>query len=190
MNYVKRIGSTTRPISLQIAKDHLKVGDTEDTLVGIYLDASIRAVENKIQRSLMSSEHELYCKTWEQFLNLQQYPVSSINSIKYYDENGDLQTLATGTYNVQNFKRPAVLEFDSDFDAPDTDDRQFPIVVNFNAGYDVAASGSEEVLFIVSHLLMELGDRYENRQNELAGNAIFMFNNNSDAALAQEALWL
>lgn len=186
---VKRIGNAVRPISLQLAKDHLKVGDSEDTLVALYLDASIRAVENKIQRTLMDSEHELYAKSWRNF-NLQQYPVSAINNVKYYDEDNVLQTLATGVYNIQSFKRPCVLEFDDDFDAPDLGDREYPIIVNFNAGYSVSATGTTEVSFIIGHLLLELADRYENRQNELAGTVISMFNNNSDAALAQEALWL
>ena len=192
MNIVKRITSPTyRPISIDTAKDHLKVsGSAEDALIGIYLDAAIRACENKLQRSIMDSEHELYCKTWQARTNLQQYPVSAINSVKYYDEDGALQTLATGMYRVQNFKRPSVLEFVDDFDAPDLDDREYPIVINFNAGHAISATGTEEVRYISGFILMELGDRYENRQNEIAGTSIAMFSNNADAALAQEALWL
>lgn len=192
MNIVKRIASpTARPISLALAKDHLKIsGSAEDALVTLYLDAAIRAVENKLQRSIMDSEHELYCTAWQHVVSLQQAPVSAINSVKYYDENGDLQTLATGMYRVLNFKRPAELEFDEDFEAPGLYNREYPIVINFNAGHAVSATGTEEVQFISNNILLELTDRYENRQNEAAGTSVAMFSNNADAALAQEALWL
>lgn len=192
MNIVKRIESPTyRPISLATAKDFLKVsGSAEDTLIEILLDASIRAVENKLQRSIMDAQHELYCTHWQYYTNLQQYPVSAINSVKYYDANDALQTVATGMYRTQIFKRPCVLEFDDEFDAPDLADREYPIVINFNAGHAISATGTEEVRFISGYIMMELADRYENRQNEIAGTSIAMFSNNADAALAQEALWL
>jgi uncharacterized phiE125 gp8 family phage protein len=192
MNIVKRIASPTyRPISIDTAKEHLKVsGSAEDNLIGLYLDAAIRACENKLQRSIMDSAHELYAKTWQPRISLQQYPVSTINSVKYYDDDGALQTVATGMYRVQSFRRPSVLEFVEEFDCPSLQEREYPVVINFNAGHAIGATGSEEVRFISGFVLMELTDRYENRQNEVAGTSIAMFSNNADAALAQEALWI
>ena len=194
MEIVKRVApSSLLPVDLATVKMHCKLdpdGTSEDVIVGIYLNAAVRACENKLQRSIMTAAHELYAKCWKLRFNLQQYPVTAINSVKYYDVDGALQTIASGMYRVQSFRAPCVLEFDSEFDTPGLHDREFPIVVNFQAGY-VAATGTDGVVDIIRDaLLMETADRYENRQNEIAGNSIAMFSNNAESWLAQESLWL
>ena len=188
--------ATLRPVDLDTAKEHIHANQDsggsylsdEDTTATIYLDAAIRACENKLQANIMNAELEMYVKCWPgRCLELDKYPVSAVNSVKYYDDNGDLQTVGSSNYRLLDFMRPAVLEFDADFSEPSLDDREFPIIVNFNAGY-TAASGVPTT--IVHAVLLEFTDRYENRQNELAGSTVAMFSNAADNILAPERMWI
>ncbi len=191
MNYVKRtVAPTLRPISLDEAKAHLKIsGSDEDTIVGIYLDAAINACENKLQTAIMDSRFTLYSRCFSQHLNLQKNYVSAINSVKYYDSDGVQQTVTPTDYALQDYRVPNVLYFNEAYVSPTTDTREFPVEVSFNAGF-MAATGV--IPNIRSAVLLEVGDRYENRQNEIVGDriAVVMFNSTADKMLSEEMLWL
>lgn len=191
MNPVKLITpSTLEPVTLSEAKTALKItGNDEDTLIRIYLDAAVRRVENFRQSPIMTSEWELYLKTWPTNVSLQKHPVTAINSVKYYDDNNTLQTVGTSNYRLQNFRVPCRLEFDADFDQPSVYDREYPIVVNFQAGY-LAASGVEPVIKHV--ILLETGTYNEIRQTEMAGMGLanVQMKNVSIDLLNSESMWL
>lgn len=192
MNPVKLITpSVLTPVTLTEAKDHLKVTGTDsDTLVQTYLDAAIKRVENYRQSPVMSSEWELYGKTWPTSFNLQKHPVTAINSVKYYDDDNALQTVTSTNYRLQDFRVPCRLEFDSDFTQPSLYDREFPIVVNFQAGFTYAASASYALIKQV--IFLELGTYHEMRQTELAGIglAAVQMKNVSMELLDSECMWL
>lgn len=192
MNPVKLITpSVLTPVTLTEAKDHLKVsGSDSDTLVQTYLDAAIKRVENYRQSPVMSSEWELYGKTWPTSFNLQKHPVTAINSVKYYDDDNTLQTVTSTNYRLQDFRVPCRLEFDSDFTQPSLYDREFPIVVNFQAGFTYAASASYSLIKQV--IFLELGTYHEMRQTELAGIglAAVQMKNVSMELLDSECMWL
>ncbi len=192
MNPVKLITpSTLESVTLQDAKAHLKVtGTDEDTLIRKYLNAAINRVENARQSAIMSSEWEIYLKTWQSNVNLQKHPVTAINSVKYYDEDNVLQTVSSSDYRLQDFKVPCRLEFDStNFDSPSTYDREYPIVINFQAGY-LSASGVPGLIPEV--IFSELGTFNEIRQTEMAGMGLVnvQMKNVSLELLDSESMWL
>ena len=139
----------------------------------------------------MSSEWELYAKTWDWNINLQKHPVTAINSVKYYDDTNTLQTAASSSYRLLDFMQPCRLEFDSStFDEPSTYDRDWPIVVNFQAGYTYAASAHYAAIKHV--ILLELGTYNELRQTEMAGMGLanVQMKNVSMELLDAECMWL
>ncbi len=164
-------------------------GNDDDTLIQIYLNAAIKRVENYRQSVVMSSEWELYLKYWPNSANLQKHPVSAINSVKYYDDDNVLQTVSASNYRLQDFRVPCRLEFDSDFTEPSVYDREYPIVVNFQAGY-LAASSVDAVIKHVT--LLELGTYHEIRQTEMAGMGLanVQMKNASMELLDGETMWL
>lgn len=197
MNPLQLIAAATlKPVSLAEFNEHLHAnkdgaGDyltDEDVTLTLYLDAAIRACENKLQSPIMDSEWAMHLKRWPgRCVNLEKWPVSAINSVKYYDEDGTLQDVAAENFRLLDFLTPAVLEFDTAFSAPSVEDREYPIVINFNAGF-TAASG---VSAVIRHsVLLEATNRYENRQSELAGTNVAMFSNAADNLLAPESMWL
>lgn len=191
MNHVKRVASPTYDSALlDIAKAHVKVTTTdEDALLGLYLDGVIASCENKLQTAILNTQFELYSSGFSTNVDLQKKWVSAINSVKYYDADGVLTTIGSSNYSLQDYKEPNVLSFNVDYDFPDTDDREFPVIVNFNAGF---GSASAILPNIKNAIFLEFADRYENRQNEIVADRaqVVMFNNNAEKLLAEETLYL
>lgn len=192
MNPVKLITpSVLTPVTLTEAKAHLKVTDSnEDTLIQTYLNAAIKRCENYRQSNIMSAAYELYASGFDQLMNLQKNPVTAINSIKYFDEDNAEQTLASSNYRLLDFRVPCRLEFDSGFTAPSLADREYPVVVNFQAGYTYGASGEYAVIKHV--ILAELGTYNELRQMEMAGMGLanVQMKEVSMQLLDAESMWL
>lgn len=191
MNPVRLITpATLAPVSLSEAKDHLKVvEDDENSLIQSYLNAAVERCQNYRQSQIMSAEYELYARTFVPFINLQKHPVSAINSVKYYDTDGDLQTVSAVDYRLQNFRVPCRLEFDSGFDYPDLHDREHPVVVNFQAGY----LGASAVPAVIKHaVFLELGTMHTIRQSEVLGIGLtsILMKEASMNILDAETLWL
>lgn len=162
--------STLEAVSLTEAKEHLRIdGDDQNSIVKRYVKAATERCENFMQSSIMSTEHELYSSNFDSGYSLQKYPVTAVNSVKYYDTDNALQTVASSNYRLQDFRQPCFLEFDTNFDVPDVYEREYPVVINFNAGY---ASASTVPSSIVLGILNELGDANEFRQNLLTGNGL------------------
>lgn len=191
MNRIKRVAIPTYDrVLLDSCKWHLKVTTTdEDALLGLYLDGVIAACENKLQTAILDTNFQLHAKAFCTHLGLQKKWVSAINSVKYFDADGVEQTVGASNYSLQDYKDPNVLYFDKDYSFPDTDDREFPVTVDFNAGF---TSASSILPNIRNAIFLEIADRYENRQNELVGDrlAVVVFNNTADTLLDAEALWI
>jgi uncharacterized phiE125 gp8 family phage protein len=194
LNPVKQITpSTLEIVTLTEAKAHLKVTSTdEDTLIQSYLNAAVRRCENYRQSVIMSSEWEVYLRQWSANVNLQKYPVTAINSVKYYDTNNNQQTVTPSatTYRLLDFKVPARLEFDNTYSFPSLYNREYPIVINYQAGYTYSASANYAL--IKEAVFMELGTYNEIRQNEILGVGLagVQIKNSSMELLDAECLWL
>jgi len=191
MNYVKRtVAPTVRPVSVDEAKLHFKVtGTDEDANIAIYLDGAITACENKLQTAIMDSRFTLYARSFAQHLDLQKNYVSAINSVKYYDVDGNLTTVSPVNYSVQDFKVPNVLYFNDSYTFPNTDLREFPVEVSFQAGFTSASSVFPNIRNAV---FLEVADRYENRQNEVIGERLIsvMYNTTAEKMLNEECQYL
>ena len=182
--------STLEAVTLSEAKDHLKIdSDDENTLIKLYLSAAVKRCEDYRQSAIMSAEHELYSTYFESCYNLQKHPVTAINSVKYYDTDNALQTVDASNYRLQDFRQPCFLEFDSTFDAPGVYEREYPVVINFNAGY---LSASTVPATIKLGILNELGDANEFRQNVLTGNGLTLvgIKDGTEGWLRADTMWI
>lgn len=187
MNGLKLISRGTVSFDLEKVYDHCKANSDEYSLVQFYLSAAILACENELQSPIVTSVWELNRSCWDSPVSLGKGTVSAINSVKYYDTDAVQQTVSSSLYRSLNFVVPAQVEFTQDFTQPSLDDRLYPIVINFSAGYSASADIPSHIFHAV---LLETVDRYENRQNEAANITIAMFSNNAKALLASESLWL
>ena len=167
MNYTQVTAPTTEPISLQEAKDYLRVdSNVEDTLITALIKAARSKVENDTWRKMITQTLLLSMDKNEvkKFIGITGSPIQTINYVKYFDINVVQQTLSTGSYQPNLLNEPAIIEIT---DMPDMADRMNALQIEFVCGYGVAASVPEDLKLA---MLLLIGHYYEHREAVTVGN--------------------
>lgn len=99
-------------ISLQTAKDHLRVTDTnQDSVIRDCIKSATNLIESYTNQYLLSRtfvayldyhEFEAYCP-----IELWQYPVTAITAVKYLDTSGTETTFSSSNYSTDISDSPA-----------------------------------------------------------------------------------
>jgi len=183
------------PISLQEAKDHLRVTHAvEDALIDQLIVAARQHIDGRdgwLGRQLITAIWDLTLDRFPaaDYISLPLPPVQSITSITYIDDNGTQQTLSSAKYVLSAGKhwRPrADLAYDEIW--PTTRDQPGAVTVRIVCGYgsnpaDVPAS-------ITAALKIMIGDLYENRQSVVIGQSVAEIPRAADALLAPYRVWV
>jgi uncharacterized phiE125 gp8 family phage protein len=124
------------PLTLEEVKADLKVEDSDSDA---YLTRAIKSareyLENKARRALVTQTQELVLDGFPaDEIQLPVGSLQSVESIKYDDENGDEQTLATDQYTVDNASDPGWIVANEN-GWPNTIDAVNSVRVRFIAGY-------------------------------------------------------
>ena len=150
----------------------------EDSL----FDRLISVATEQVQKI---TEHQLINQTSEQFYDdwpcydvystthdarrfyLRYPPVSAVNSVKYYDEDGNLQTWASSNYWViNNSDHEAFVEIKPSSTIPTLENgRPQSIVINYTNGYGAATTDVPETFR--QAIMMFVNDLYYARRNHL-----------------------
>jgi uncharacterized phiE125 gp8 family phage protein len=162
----------TEPVSLAIAKSHLRViGSADDEYIRELLAGARDAAERESGRQLVTATFALTLDDfprggeadgWSSEIRLPVGPVIAVDSVVYRDDAGDTQTLATSEYSagVKTGRVSPVTYW------PATDADQLEnVTVTFRAGYGGAAQVPPAARAAV---LLILADRYENRGDNVA----------------------
>lgn len=110
MNYsvAVKTAPAAEPISLDQAKVHLRVDDTDqDALILALIKASREWTENYCRRSWVRRTLELRLDCFAPLIRLPRGPVIVVNSVKYTDQGGTLTTVATSVYQTDTYQDPA-----------------------------------------------------------------------------------
>ena len=171
MKYKVTTSPTWWPVTLAEAKEHLRVShDSEDSVIWNLVKAATEMVERETWTQINSKGMTFYFDGWESFRGSGFLPVQSVESVKYYDVNNDLQTLSPGDYQVDLNSDPVKIDFDS---TPSLFDRFNSVEVALVVGY---AESCNIPYGLISCIKMVLGDLYENRQNESPVNSFKIHN--------------
>lgn len=149
---------TTYPISLDEAKEHLRITLTdEDDYITSLIEAATQwceAYENRVYVPRNVAE----CFNDFSDLTLRDNPVQSISSITYIDDNGDSQTLSTDVYGLDDASCPAYVYLKYGQSWPTVYNRPNAVTVNYTAGYsDISGRVKAAVQLMLAHL-------YEHRE--------------------------
>ena len=167
MNYTQVTAPTTEPISLEEAKEYLRVDNSvEDTLITALIKAARSKVESDTWRKMITQTWLLSMDKNEvkKFIGITGSPIQTINYVKYFDINVIQQTLSTGSYQSNILNEPAIIELS---EIPQMAERMNAMQIEFVCGYGVAASVPEDLKLAMKLLI---GHWYEHREAVTVGN--------------------
>lgn len=134
-------GSQVLPVSVSDLKDHLNVAQSDtsqDAKIESLIEAAKERIERDIDRILMTSTFVYSGPSFSNPLRINLKPVTNILSVKYYDDDGVLQTLDPADYRYIDSSQELVPAFGTEFPAvpsglPDG------VQIEFTAGYGASA---------------------------------------------------
>ncbi len=129
------VGSSEEAISLDVAKEHLRVTNTdEDSYILEIITAARSYVENEIGETLHKATYNYYLDEFpDDDIEAPLPPLTSVTHVKYYDTDNALQTLVADTdYRVDANSIPGVIELIDSW--PSTYDRTAAVQIQFVGG--------------------------------------------------------
>jgi uncharacterized phiE125 gp8 family phage protein len=165
-NRLKRTTEPTQlPVTLATAKEHLRVDHSDDdTYITGLIWAATRTIEDYTKKAISQTTFEQYMDEWpEKYIELVigHDKDFTLQTIKYYREDGTLQTLSSTLYTLDSSYNPARIYWNTTFSEPTRNDDKKQIIVTFLAGNDISSNAipypvQQALLLIIGHL-------YENR---------------------------
>lgn len=154
--------AATGPMTLDEMRKHLKCEESEDdVLIRSIVETCREQVEHVTGRKLVDTTYDQTFDVWADEMLLSYSPLSSVTSVKYYDEDGVEQTLSSSIYDVVTNQEPGRIRLAYNQSWPTHRSQNEAITVRFVAGYgeadDVPASLKQAMLLLGSHL-------YDNRE--------------------------
>jgi len=128
-----------------------------------YLVSAIKQAEAYTRRAIDPATWEVFLDSFFDF-TFDVAPINAITSVKYYDVDNVLQTLASTEYTFVNNGADAYARLEFESDLPELYDRHEPVVIEFTAGY-AAYPGD-----LTATILQYAADLFETRTNEVAGS--------------------
>lgn len=158
--HVELITPAAEPaVSLATAKNFLRVEHSaDDDLITSLVTAAVGWVEGHTNLALVSSTWKQYETNFQEF-EIYKWPVTSISSITYLDNDGARQTLSSDVYELGKGLSGVRLNYDQSWPSYRSDEQA--IEITFVAGYEDAASVPAQ---IVSAILVHVGWAYETRR--------------------------
>jgi uncharacterized phiE125 gp8 family phage protein len=160
------------PISLEEAKEHLRVVEEDhDKYIERLIWAARESVENYLSRALITQTIELYLdnindkelRDDDGNLILPRPPLQSIESFKYLDVSGALQTFTD--YQVDSNREPGRIKLNT---TPTViSNRLNAVTIRYKAGY--GDKGENVPMNIRQGLLLTLAELFERREEAIVG---------------------
>jgi len=177
--------SSIEPITLDEARDHLRVTPSEDSptshpdddIIMLQLGAAREWCENYIKRSIAQKTLELALDSFPTNgkIELQMPPVISVMSVSYSDGDGNQQTVSSSDYVLNDYVDPPLLVLATGATWPTTDNSVNAIKIRYLTGYTLDFDSPDSNPFpkaIRAAILLLLGHWYANR--ELIGSPTVM----------------
>jgi uncharacterized phiE125 gp8 family phage protein len=139
----------------------------DDAQVLRFIRAARQAAENYCAVSIGIQDVRLSLDYWPSVLELPLGPVRNVSSVKYFDAAGVLQTLDAASYHAETGVRARLVILAAPGIHPTIPGA---VQINYSAGYgdDVSIESPREPYPlpgpIRDAILLELGNRYENRE--------------------------
>lgn len=152
------------PVTLALAKLHCReVASVQDDLLTMHITTARQHCEDITGARAITQTWELRLDAFpDGAFTLPGYPLQSVTSIEYLDENGDPQDVDPSTLVVDTFSRPGSVSCSNPW--PATQDTINAVQVRYVLGFGDAAEAVPAAFR--SAILLVVGDLFENRQGQ------------------------
>lgn len=165
MKYETITTPATRVVSLDELKQHLAIiDDANNSLLTALSTSAETYVENETRRFMVTRTIDAYFDSFDCIV-IAHRPAVAITSVKYYDDDGELQTMTTDDYAVDAKGLDTVVTFGVSYPSLSTEVPN-PIIVRYTVGYGAAAAVPELLKYAVKGLVAHW---YLNREPILTG---------------------
>lgn len=172
MDWKVSTAPSIEPVTLAEAKLHLRVDSTSDNdLITELISTTRQWCEGYQNRAYIEQSITAKLDSFSDIMSLPMPPLISVTSIKYYDTNGDQQTLSSSYYDVDTTSEPGLITLAYNQTWPTVRGIHHAIEIIYKAGYGDEASDVPEHIKSVIKLLV--GHFYEHRE----GVSEFKFEN-------------
>lgn len=159
------------PLTLEEVKEYLRVDtDSEADLITSFIIAARRQVEARTYRPLITQSWLLSLDFSEisDIVEINKFPLQTVDSIKYFDIDGNIQTIDSSKYIVDKNSNPCRVQFT---DLPSTIKNQINAMqIKFTCGYgDLASDVPDDIKLAMKFII---GHYYENRQDVVTGTQV------------------
>lgn len=130
------------PITLQEAKDHLKVSSTgEDSVITFEITAARRFLEREMGVQMIACGYEGYLDKFPDvnYIEFPIKPMTGVTEVKYFSTN----VLDSASCIFDEVHNPPRLYLAPGYSWPSTEARVNAVKITFNAGYNTAAEVPE-----------------------------------------------
>jgi uncharacterized phiE125 gp8 family phage protein len=153
------------PVTLEEAKNHLKVDSNDDNLLIAALITTVRQLaEKETKRAFITQTWEMILDSAESEIEIPKPPLQSVTSIKVIDDAGNESEVSSSYYDVDASENsPGRVRIKSGCSWPPH--RGFAsFIIEFKAGYGDTADKIPETL--KQAVLQIIGHLYDNRGSE------------------------
>ena len=182
---------SVEPVSLALAKQHLRVDHTdEDDLITEYIASARAWVESYLERSLLR-------QTWQMILDdfpaagenieLRMPPAYDIVSFQYLDDDGDATTVPADDYDSLLAVDCGIITLATGQAWPVPGDYPGPVRISYRTGYGTAATDVPADLRKAVRILVE--HQYRNRGAVAVGTITSQMPLSVMEDLAQYKVW-
>jgi uncharacterized phiE125 gp8 family phage protein len=177
------------PITLAEAKTHLRESGTDqDQLIEALIVTAREQAETHTGRAFCTQSWTLKLDAFpcERFIRIPYPPLISVQSVKYYDSDGVLQTMSTSDYVVDTTSHIGKIDLAYEAEWPTPRTMPNAVVIAFTCGY----GGRENVpSSIKAAMLLNLSHLYENREATISGTIITPLPMAYDSLLSSYRVW-
>ena len=163
MDWKVTTAPASEPITLANAKLHLRVDHSaDDDLITALIKAARRWCELYQNRAYITQTITARLDSFSDTIALPKPPLISVTSVKYYDSNGDQQTLDSSYYDVDTTSTPGKITLAYGMSWPTIRDVHHCIEIIYSSGYGAAADVPETV---TQAMYLLIGHLYEHRES-------------------------
>lgn len=165
--------ATTRPFDESDVKTHLNLPQTytdQDAYFLSLIDIAVDYCLKKTELQLLEATYNLFLDQFQTPISCIRGPLLSVESLKYYNQSGDLTTLVENTdYLVDKTSMPWRITPVYAGSWPSVQKRMNAVQIEFKAGYSAAAAIPPN---IIAGLKLHIGDLWKNRETIVIGRSV------------------